>query len=165
MGDEVLITGTILTARDAAHQRLAAAMENGRAPIDLDGRIIYYAGSTPAGPGRAVGSAGPTSSYRMDSFTPQLIRGAGLRGMIGKGQRNEEVKHAMREKGCVYFAATGGAAALISRAIKKSMPVLYQELGPEAVCEFEVEDFPAVVATDCDGNDLYDDGPKRHKKR
>jgi fumarate hydratase subunit beta len=165
MGDEVSITGTILTGRDAAHKRLAEALEkDGAAPIDLEGRVIYYVGASPAKPGRAVGSAGPTTSYRMDAYAPQLIRRSGLKGMIGKGPRNQAVKDAMKEKGCVYFAATGGAAALIARAIKKSTPVLYPELGPEAVCQYEVEDFPAVVATDCGGNDLYEEGPKKYKK-
>jgi fumarate hydratase subunit beta len=166
MGDEVLITGAILIGRDAAHQRLAEALEkDGKAPIDMEGRVIYYSGPTPAKPGKAIGSAGPTTSGRMDAYTPQLIRKLGLKGMIGKGSRNREVKDAMKEKGCVYFAATGGAAALIARAIKKSTPVLYTELGPEAVCELAVEDFPAVVATDCEGNDLYEEGPEQYKKR
>lgn len=165
MGEEVYITGVILTGRDAAHKRLIEAMDkDGKAPIDLEGQIIYYVGPSPAKPGKAVGSAGPTTSYRMDAYAPQLIRQAGLKGMIGKGPRNQGVKDAMKEKGCVYFAATGGAAALISRAIKKSTPALYEELGPEAVNRYEVVDFPVVVATDCAGNDLYEEGPKKYKK-
>ena len=135
MGEEVYITGIILTGRDAAHKRLTDSLEkDGKTPIDLEGQIIYYVGPSPAKPGKASGSAGPTTSYRMDAYSPQLIRKAGLKGMIGKGPRNQGVKDAMKEKGCVYFAATGGAAALIARAIKKSTPVLYEDLGPEAVC-------------------------------
>ncbi len=165
MGEEVYITGVILTGRDAAHKRLVEALEKeGKTPIDLEGQIIYYVGPSPAKPGKAVGSAGPTTSYRMDAYSPQLIRQAGLRGMIGKGPRNQAVKDAMKEKGCVYFAATGGAAALISRAIKKSKVLLYEELGPEAVYEYTIEDFPVVVATDCEGNDLYEEGPKKYRK-
>ena len=165
MGDEVLITGVILTGRDAAHKRLTDALDkDGKTPIDLEGQIIYYVGPSPAKPGNAVGSAGPTTSYRMDAYSPQLIRKSGLKGMIGKGPRNQEVKDAMKEKGCVYFAATGGAAALIARTITKSTPALYEELGPEAVNKYEVVDFPVVVATDCEGNDLYDEGPKKYKK-
>lgn len=165
MGEEIYITGTILTGRDAAHKRLVESLEkDGKLPIEMEGQIIYYVGPSPAKPGKASGSAGPTTSYRMDAYSPRLIRQAGLKGMIGKGPRNQEVKDAMKEKGCVYFAATGGAAALIARAIKKSTPVLYEELGPEAVCRYEVEDFPVVVATDCEGNDLYTEGPKKYKK-
>ncbi|HTY09148.1 MAG TPA: Fe-S-containing hydro-lyase [Candidatus Edwardsbacteria bacterium] len=165
MGDEVLITGPILIGRDAAHKRLAAALEqHGAAPVDLNGQVIYYAGPTPAKPGRVIGSAGPTTSGRMDPYTPQLIRQCGLKGMIGKGPRNQAVKDAMKERGCVYFVATGGAAAMLARAVRKSTPLLYEELGPEAVCRLEVEDFPAVVATDCEGNDLYEEGPKKYKK-
>jgi len=148
MGEEVYITGVILTGRDAAHKRLVEALDkDGKTPIDLEGQIIYYVGPSPAKPGKAVGSAGPTTSYRM-----------------GKGPRNQGVKDAMKEKGCVYFAATGGAAALIARAIKKSTPALYEELGPEAVNKYEVVDFPVVVATDCAGNDLYEEGPKKYRK-
>jgi fumarate hydratase subunit beta len=165
MGEEVYITGTILTGRDAAHKRLVEALDkDGKTPIDLEGQIIYYVGPSPAKPGKAVGSAGPTTSYRMDAYAPQLIRQAGLKGMIGKGPRNQAVKEAMKEKGCVYFAATGGAAALIARAIKKSTVILYEDLGPEAICEYVVEDFPVVVATDCEGNDLYEEGPKKYRK-
>ncbi|HBE74183.1 MAG TPA: Fe-S-containing hydro-lyase [candidate division Zixibacteria bacterium] len=165
MGEEVYITGVILTGRDAAHKRLVEALDkDGKTPIDLEGQIIYYVGPSPAKPGKAVGSAGPTTSYRMDAYAPQLIRKSGLKGMIGKGPRNQGVKDAMKEKGCVYFAATGGAAALIARAIKKSTPALYEELGPEAVNKYEVVDFPVVVATDCAGNDLYEEGPKKYRK-
>ncbi|MBI4725864.1 Fe-S-containing hydro-lyase [candidate division TA06 bacterium] len=165
MGEETLITGVILTGRDVAHKRLCESMDkDGKAPIDLEGQIIYYVGPSPAKPGKAVGSAGPTTSYRMDAYSPQLIRQAGLKGMIGKGPRNQQVKDAMKEKGCVYFAATGGAAALIARAIKKSTTVLYDELDAEAVRKYDVEDFPVVVATDCQGNDLYEEGPKKYRK-
>ena len=165
MGDEVLITGTIYTGRDAAHKRLCEALEKeGKLPVDLKGEIIYYVGPSPAKPGKAIGSAGPTTSYRMDAYSPAMIHKGGLRGMIGKGERSEEVIKAMKERGAVYFAAIGGAAALISKSIKKSTPILYEELGPEAVCKYEVEDFPAIVATDSEGNDLYKEGPKKFKK-
>lgn len=166
MGDQVLITGTIYTGRDAAHKKLCEALEKeGKLPIDLKGEIICYIGASPAKPKKIIGSVGPTTSYRMDAYSPAMIYKAGLRGMIGKGQRGEEVIKAMKEKGAVYFAAVGGTAALISKTVKKAAPILYQELGPEAVYKYEVENFPAIVATDSEGNDLYKEGPKKFRKR
>lgn len=165
MGDEVLISGTIFTGRDAAHKRLCEALEkDGKLPVDLDGQIIYFVGPSPAKPGKPIGSAGPTTSYRMDAYSPQLIHRAGLRGMIGKGERNTKVVDAMKEKGAVYFVSIGGAAALIAKAIKKCDVVLYEDLGPEAVCRLEVVDFPCIVATDAAGKSLYAEGPKQYKK-
>jgi fumarate hydratase subunit beta len=163
MGDEVLLSGTIYTARDQAHSRLCALLDKGEVlPIDLTGTIIYFSGPTPTPPGRAVGSAGPTTSGRMDAFSPKLIR-AGLKGMIGKGSRSQEVIEAMKTHGAIYFAATGGAGALIARSIKSSTCVAYQELGAEAIYKMEVEDFPLVVAIDSKGEDLYIIGPERQR--
>jgi len=163
MGDEVLLSGTIYTARDQAHSRLCALLEKGeKLPIDLDGTVIYFAGPTPTPPGRAVGSAGPTTSGRMDAFSPKLIK-AGLKGMIGKGNRSMEVIEAMRLCGAVYFAATGGAGALIARCIKSSVCVAYEDLGAEAIYKMEVQDFPMVVAIDSKGENLYINGPERYR--
>ena len=146
IGDKVLINGIIYSARDAAHKRLAELINQGkRPPFDLTGQIIYYVGPTPPKPGMAIGSAGPTTSYRMDPYTPILIA-KGLKSMIGKGFRNQEVIKAMKKYKAVYFAATGGAGALISKAIKKAEIVAYEDLGTEAIRRMEVEDFPAVVA-------------------
>lgn len=165
MGDEVKITGTIYTGRDAAHKRLIEALQkDGKLPISLDGELIYFVGPSPAKPGKPIGSAGPTTSYRMDAYSPDLILKAGLRGMIGKGQRNEEVVSAMKEKGAVYLAAIGGAAALLARSIQKADVVLYEKLGPEAIRKLEVADFPAIVAIDAQGNSLYEAGPKAYRK-
>ncbi len=155
IGEKVSITGVIYTARDAAHKRLVDLIEQGKElPFDLPGQIIYYVGPAPAKPGFAVGSAGPTSSYRMDAYTPTLIAN-GLKGMIGKGPRDENVKDAMKEHGAVYFAAVGGAGALISKSIVKAEVIAYPELGAEAVRRMEVKDFPAIVAIDATGDDLY----------
>jgi fumarate hydratase subunit beta len=166
MGDEVLITGTIYTGRDAAHKLLCEALDkDGKLPISLDGEIIYFVGPSPAKPGNPIGSAGPTTSYRMDAYSPRVIKEAGLRGMIGKGSRNDDVIGAMKEKGAVYLAAIGGAAALVARSIKKAEVVLYEELGPEAVRRLTVEDFPAIVAIDSDGKSLFVEGPKNYKKQ
>ena len=155
-GDFVYITGTIYTARDAAHKRMSEALAAGRAlPIELKNNIIYYMGPSPAREGRAIGSAGPTTSGRMDRYTPALLD-IGLKGMIGKGKRSGEVKEAMVRNGCVYFAAIGGAGALLSKAIKKSEVIAYEDLGTEAVRRLEVEDFPVIVVMDADGNDLYE---------
>ena len=155
-GDFVYITGTIYTARDAAHKRMSEALAAGGAlPIELRNNIIYYMGPSPAREGRAIGSAGPTTSGRMDRYTPALLD-IGLKGMIGKGKRSGEVKEAMVRNGCVYFAAIGGAGALLSKAIKKSEVIAYEDLGTEAVRRLEVEDFPVIVVMDADGNDLYE---------
>jgi fumarate hydratase subunit beta len=156
VGDFVYITGVIYTARDAAHKRMAETlMEDGALPIELKDNIIYYLGPSPAREGRVIGSAGPTTSGRMDRYTPALLD-LGLKGMIGKGKRSGEVKDAVIRNGCVYFAAIGGAGALLSRAIKKSEVVAYEDLGTEAIRRLEVEDFPVIVVMDAEGNDLYE---------
>ncbi len=157
-GQPVLINGTVFTARDAAHKRFMELILRGEPlPIDLTGAVIYYVGPSPAPPGRIVGAAGPTTSARMDGYTPALLA-LGLKGMIGKGFRTPEVCKALREYRAVYFAATGGAGALLSQAIKSARIVAYPELGPEAVYEFVLEDFPAVVANDIYGGDVYREG-------
>jgi fumarate hydratase subunit beta len=163
-GTRVLIDGVLYTARDAAHQRLYQLLEQGKElPFDINGAIIYYVGPTPPKPGHVIGSAGPTSSYRMDAYTPELIR-HGLRGMIGKGARDKSVKDAISEYKAVYFAATGGAGALISQSIKKSEIVAYEDLGTEAIRRLEVESFPAIVANDIFGNDLYEQGIREYRR-
>ncbi len=155
-GDEVLLSGIIYTARDAAHQRLCALLKKrGHFPLRLEGQVIYYAGPTPARPGRAIGSCGPTTSSRMDEFTPALIK-LGLRGMIGKGNRSPEVRNAIRKHGCVYFLATGGLGALLSTKVASARAILFRELGPEAVYRLEVKDFPLIVAIDAKGRCVYD---------
>lgn len=154
-GDTVLISGTIYTARDAAHKRLVDLLDKGEElPVDLRDQIIYYVGPTPPKPGMALGSAGPTTSYRMDAYSPKLLD-LGLRGMIGKGYRSEEVVEAMKRNNSVYFAAIGGAAALIGKAIVKAEIVAYEDLGAEAIRKLEVKDLPVVVVIDTKGNDLY----------
>lgn len=161
-GDRVLINGIIYTGRDAAHKRLVDLIERGEElPFDIRGQIIYYVGPTPARPGKPIGSAGPTTSYRMDTFSPKLME-KGLKGMIGKGMRSQEVIDAMKRYKAVYMAAVGGAAALIARRIKKSEIVAYEDLGPEAIRRLEVEDFPAIVVNDTRGNDLYVEGVRRY---
>jgi fumarate hydratase subunit beta len=158
-GDEVLITGTLYTARDAAHKRLVDLLaEDKPLPFDLEGQILYFAGPTPAAPGKASGSIGPTTSYRIDAYSPILLEKCGLKGMIGKGQRNTTVINAMVKYGAVYFAAIGGAGALISKSIIASEIIAYPELGAEAIRKLTVLNFPAIVATDCRGNDLYVSG-------
>ena len=160
IGDLVLITGTIYAARDAAHKRMDEALDCGDPlPADLRGQLIYYVGPTPAKPGQAIGSAGPTTSGRMDAYTPRLLE-LGLAGMIGKGNRSQAVMDAIKDNGCVYFAATGGAGALLSRCIKKYTVLAYPELGPEAFAAMEVEDFPATVVADCYGGDQYKEGSR-----
>jgi len=154
-GDEVLLTGTIYTARDAAHKRLVELLQDGGAlPLDLSGAIIYYAGPTAAPPGRATGSIGPTTSSRMDAYTPQLLQ-RGVAGIIGKGPRSETVKTAFADAGAVYFAAVGGAGALLAQRVKSSEVVAFPELGAEAIRKLEVEDFPVTVALDTTGADYY----------
>ena len=155
-GDTVTISGVIYTGRDAAHKKLLAMLEAGEAlPMELRDQIIYFVGPCPAPPGRPIGSAGPTTSYRMDPYSPELIARTGLRGMIGKGNRSDEVVAAMKKYGVVYFAATGGAGALIAQRIRKCDLIAFPELGPEAVYRLEVEDFTVIVAIDSNGNSLY----------
>ena len=163
-GDRVLISGLIYTGRDEAHKRLVDLINRGEElPFDLRGQIIYYVGPTPARPGKPIGSAGPTTSYRMDSYSPKLME-KGLKGMIGKGMRSREVIDAMRKFKAVYMAAVGGAAALIARRIKKSEIIAYEDLGPEAIRRLEVEDFPAIVVNDIWGNDLYVEGFRSYER-
>ena len=155
-GDEVLLTGTILTARDAAHKRLCDTLKKGKSlPLNLKDAVIYYCGPTPARPGRAIGSCGPTTSSRMDQFATDLIT-LGLGGMIGKGDRSDEVRSAIKKHKCVYFLATGGIGALLSTKVKSAKVILYNDLGPEAVHKLEVKDFPLLVGIDSKGRDLYD---------
>ncbi len=162
-GDEVRLSGTIYTARDQAHRRICALMDKGeKLPIELTGTVIYFAGPTPAKPGKPIGSVGPTTAYRMDAFSPRLIE-AGLKGMIAKGGRAPEVINAMKKHGAVYFAATGGAGALIAQCVKAATCVAYEELGPEAIYKLEVKDFPLLVAIDCKGNNIYVSGPEKYK--
>ena len=163
-GDAVSITGTIYVARDAAHKRLVAALEAGQPlPFDLRGQIIYYMGPSPAPPGRPIGSAGPTTSYRMDPYTPALLR-AGLKGMIGKGNRSPEVRDAIVRYGAVYFAGVGGAAALIARSVREAEVIAYPELGPEAVQRLEVVDLPVIVINDIYGGDAYEAGKAAYRR-
>ncbi len=163
-GDTVLITGIIYTARDAAHKRMTENFaENRSFPIDLKDQIIYYAGPCPAKPGEVIGSCGPTTSGRMDAYTPLLLDN-GLLAVIGKGVRSDTVKDAFKKNGAVYFGASGGAGALIAECIKKSEVVAYEDLGTEAIRRLYVEDFPAVVLLDCDGSDLYEEGQKKYRK-
>ena len=162
-GDRVLLSGTIYTARDAAHARLVALLEKGAPPpFPLEGQVIYYVGPTPARPGQPIGSAGPTTSGRMDPYTPALLA-AGLRGMIGKGSRSAEVREEMARCGAVYFAATGGAGALLAQRVRSAEVVAWEDLGPEAVRRLVVEDFPLVVIDDVRGNDLYEEGAARYR--
>ena len=164
IGDRVILTGVIFTARDAAHKRLVQLLETGESlPFDLQGQVIYYVGPSPAKPGQVIGSAGPTTSYRMDSYSPLLME-KGLRGMIGKGNRGKPVLDALKKHHAVYFAAVGGAAALIARTIKAAKVIAYEDLGPEAVRELAVEDFPAIVINDMYGGDLYEQGVAKYKK-
>ena len=157
-GDAVEITGVIYQARDAAHKRLVALIENGEElPFELEGAVVYYMGPSPAKPGNVIGSAGPTTSGRMDAYTPLLLE-HGLKGMIGKGLRTAEVKAAMQEHPAVYFAATGGAGALLAQRIVANEVIAWPELGAEAVARLEVVDFPAIVVNDCYGGDLYESG-------
>ena len=161
-GDSCLISGVIYTARDAAHKRLCELVAEGKElPMDPKDSIIYFVGPTPAKPGQAIGSAGPTTSYRMDAYSPILIE-QGLTGMIGKGKRGPEVVEAMKKHGAVYFGAIGGLGALLSKCIKKAEIVAYEDLGAEAIRRLEVEDFPVVVIIDSEGNNLYESGRKEY---
>ena len=163
-GDNVLLNGVIYVGRDAAHKRMVAALDEGKPlPFDIKGQTIYYMGPSPAKPGKAIGSAGPTTSGRMDTYSPRLMV-EGLKGMISKGMRSQDVKDAIKKEKAVYFAAIGGAGALISRSIKKSDVVAYEELGAEAVRRLEVEDFPVTVINDMYGGDLYQDGKAEYRR-
>lgn len=164
IGDRVLISGVIYTARDAAHNRLVELLGAGRElPVDLKGQILYYVGPSPARPGRVIGAAGPTSSYRMDSYTPALLK-LGLKAMIGKGKRAPEVIAALQQYHAVYLGATGGAGALISRCIKEAQVVAFPELGPEAIHRLRVENLPTIVINDCQGRDLYEEGVRQYAR-
>ena len=161
-GDSCLISGVIYTARDAAHKRLCELVAEGKElPLDVKDAIIYFVGPTPAKEGQAIGSAGPTTSYRMDAYSPTLIK-EGLTGMIGKGKRGPEVIDAMKKHGAVYFGAIGGAGALLAKCIKKAEIIAYEDLGAEAIRRLEVEDFPVVVIIDSEGNNLYETGKKAY---
>ncbi len=164
IGDTVLISGVIYTGRDAAHKRLVDLLKEGKPlPFDVAGQIMYYVGPSPAPPGKPIGSAGPTTSYRMDPYTIPLLE-QGLKGMIGKGNRGKDVVDALVRHKAVYLAAVGGAAALIARSIKKAEVVAYEDLGAEAIRRLEVEEFPAVVANDITGRDLYQEGIKTYAR-
>jgi len=163
-GDQIYITGTLYTGRDSAHKKLIDLVEKGaQLPIDVKGQFIYYVGPTPARPGKSIGSAGPTTSYRMDSFAPTLHR-LGLKGTIGKGSRNNEVKESLKKYKAVYLAAVGGAGALISKSVEKAEVVAYPELGPEAIRKIQVKEFPCIVINDMHGGDLYEEGKKKYQK-
>jgi fumarate hydratase subunit beta len=163
-GDKVTITGVIYVGRDAAHKRLVAALDAGEPlPFDIQGQIIYYMGPSPAKPGAPIGSAGPTTSGRMDPYAPRLMA-VGLRGMIGKGNRSVPVREAMRVHKAVYLGAIGGAGALIAKSIKKAEVIAYDDLGAEALRRLEVEDFPAIVINDIYGGDAYEDGVKQYNR-
>jgi fumarate hydratase subunit beta len=162
-GDQVLITGQVYAARDAAHARLVALLDEGKElPFDIRGQVIYYVGPTPAKPGKVIGSAGPTTSTRMDAYSPRLME-VGLKGMIGKGSRSQGVRDAMKKHKAVYFAAVGGAAALIARRITGNEIVAWEELGPEAIRRLTVVDLPAHVINDIHGGDLYEEGRARYR--
>lgn len=162
-GDQVALSGVIYGARDAAHKRFVEALDRGEPlPIDVKGQVLYFVGPSPARPGRPIGSAGPTTSGRMDAYSPRLME-HGLKGMIGKGYRSAKVKEAMQAHRCVYFGAIGGAAAVIARCIKESKVIAYAELGPEAVHRLLVEDFPVIVLNDVFGNDLYAEGVRQYQ--
>ncbi|MGB8706809.1 MAG: Fe-S-containing hydro-lyase [Dehalococcoidia bacterium] len=162
-GDQVFISGIIYTARDAAHKRLVEALDKGeKLPFDLTNQTVYYMGPSPAKPGQVIGSAGPTTSGRMDSYAPRLMS-AGLKGMIGKGNRSPAVKDAIKKYKAVYFAAIGGAGALISKSIKKAEVIAYEDLGAEAIRRLEVENFPVTVINDIYGGDLYEQGKAKYQ--
>ena len=164
-GDEVLITGNLYTARDAAHKLMVEALERGeKLPLELKGQIIFYAGPAPAPPGKPIGSVGPTTSYRMDNYTPALLA-QGLKATLGKGNRSQEVREALKKYKAVYLAAVGGVAAHLARTVKSAKVVAYPELGPEAVRELYVENFPAIVINDVWGADLYLEGKEKYQKR
>lgn len=164
-GDSCLISGIIYTARDAAHKRLCELVAQGKElPVEMKDAVIYFVGPTPAKPGQTIGSAGPTTSYRMDAYSPTLIE-LGQTGMIGKGKRGDEVVEAMKKFGAVYFGAIGGCGALLSKCIKKAEVIAYEDLGAEAISRLEVENFPVTVIIDSEGNNLYETGRKNYLER
>lgn len=163
-GDQVLLSGTLYVARDAAHKKMVAALDRGETlPFDIRGQVIYYMGPSPARPGKVIGAAGPTTSARLDGYTPRLLA-AGLKGMIGKGVRSAAVKEATKKYRAVYLAAVGGAGALLARHIVRSEVVAYADLGPEAVLRLEVGDFPVTVVNDIYGGDLYEQGRAKYRQ-
>lgn len=163
-GDYVYLTGTIYTARDAAHKRMYEALQNGEAlPFDIEGNVIYYMGPSPAREGRPIGSAGPTTASRMDKYTPALLE-LGMRGMIGKGRRTEAVRESMMKNQAVYFVSVGGAGALLSKSILQAEVIAYEDLGTEAIRKLEIKDFPVIVVMDCEGNNLYDMAIEQYKE-
>lgn len=164
-GDQVLISGVMYVGRDAAHKRLVEALNKGdKLPFDVKGQVIYYMGPSPTKPGKVIGSSGPTTSGRMDAYTPRMLE-AGLKGMVGKGLRTKDVKDAIKKYKAVYLASVGGAAALIAKRIVKSEIIAYEELGPEALLRIEVKDFPAIVINDMYGGDLYEEGKAKYRKQ
>lgn len=164
IGDKVFISGKIYTARDAAHKRLVELIDQGKElPFDIQGQVMYYVGPAPAPPGKPIGSAGPTTSYRMDPYAPKLMDN-GLKGMIGKGPRGENVIKSMQKNKAVYFAAIGGAAVVVASSIKSAKIIAYEDLGTEAIREMEVEKFPCIVANDTKGNDIYQKGIEEYKE-
>ncbi len=164
IGDKVSLNGIIYTGRDAAHKRLIELLDQGKSlPFDIQGQIIYYVGPSPAKPGQPIGSAGPTTSYRMDTYSPKLIS-VGLKAMIGKGKRGQEVIDAIVKYKAVYLAAVGGAGALIAKTIKKAEVIAYEDLGPEAIRRLEVEEFPVIVVNDTYGEDLYQKGVEQYRR-
>jgi fumarate hydratase subunit beta len=163
-GDSVLLSGELYVARDAAHRRMFDSLEHDEPlPFDIKGQTIYYMGPSPAPPGKAIGAAGPTTSARMDPYTPRLLA-SGLKGIIGKGGRSTEVREALKKYKAVYFAAVGGAGALLSKTIVKSEIFAYADLSPEAVLRIQVKDFPAIVINDIYGGDLYEEGKKKYRR-
>ncbi len=163
-GTEVTISGVIYTARDAAHRRIVQALDKGaKLPLDLEGQTIYYMGPSPAPPGQAIGAAGPTTSSRMDSYTPRLLA-AGVKAMIGKGSRSPKIREAIKQYRAVYLVATGGAGALLAQSIKEAEVIAYEELGAEAIMRLTVENFPAIVANDIYGGDLFEQGRAKYRK-
>lgn len=161
-GDSVLLSGTVYTARDAAHKRLCQLAAEGKPlPFPVEDAVIYFVGPSPARPGQPIGSAGPTTSYRMDAYSPTLLR-LGLKGMIGKGKRSQEVIETMKETGAVYFGAIGGAGALLAKCVKSAELVCYEDLGAEAIRKLEVENLPLTVVIDSEGNNLYELGPREY---
>lgn len=164
IGDKVYISGTIYTGRDAAHKRLVELVKAGKdLPFDIEGQIIYYVGPAPAPPGKAIGSAGPTTSYRMDPYAPALMD-VGLKGMIGKGPRSQAVLDSMVKNNAVYFAAIGGAAVVVAESIQEAEVIAYEDLGTEAIRRLKVKNFPCIVANDVLGNDIYQEGVKKYQK-
>jgi len=164
VGDRVLLNGVVYTARDAAHKRMLEEYEKtGKLPFDIEGQVIYYVGPTPPKPGQVIGSAGPTTAYRMDKYTPKLHE-LGLKGTIGKGWRGQEVKEALKKYKAVYFAAYGGTAALLSKHIKSAEIVAYEDLGTEAIRRLVFEDFPVIVANDIYGGDIFQEGQEKYRK-